>query len=271
MMEKSNPKISVILPVYNGEEYLEESIQSILNQTFRDFEFIIINDGSKDGTESIIKKYQKIDKRMILINNKKNIGSSESMNLGLKNARGKYIACFCADDISHPKRLEKEFNYLEKNTHIFLVGTSGIYIDEKGREIRRFRKYDNYKLLEWRLRKSCSIIFPSIMFRKEDTAYFDKEFVPADDYKMYFDLIKKGKKITNLPQFLVKIRVHEKSMSNMNNKRQEEARLRVINKFKTLKNNVNFLERIYFYSILFIHFIKTRNEKKIKQNLLSSI
>ena len=257
------PKISVVLPVYNGEKYLKESIESILNQTFHNFEFIIINDDSKDNTLKIIKKFMKKDKRIHLINNNKNIGSSESINLGLRKARGEYIACFCADDISHPKRLEIEFNYLEKNLHIFLVGSSGVYISEEGKEIRRFRKYNNYKLLAWRLRKSCSIIFPSIMFRNEGIVNFDKTFVPTDDYNLYFELLKKGKNLTNLTPFLVKVRIHSKGMSFYKKKEQEQLKKRVLLNFKKLKNKTNLFKKIFFSILLLIHYLKTRNEKKL--------
>ncbi len=257
------PKISVILPVYNGEKYLDESIQSILSQTFRDFEFIIINDGSTDNTLKIIKKYKKNDRRIILIDNKRNKGASESFNTGLKKSSGKYISCFCADDISHPKKLEIEFKYLENNPYIFLVGSSGIYINEKGGEIRRFRKYDNYKMLAWRLRKSCSIIFPSILFRNEGAAYLDNNFSPADDYNLYFELLKKGKNLTNIPPFLVKIRVHSESLSSSKNKKQGEAKERVMEKFKNLEDNTTFLEKAYYYAKLFFHHLRTRNEKRI--------
>lgn len=260
-------KISVVMPVYNGERFLEESINSILNQTFKDFEFIIINDGSTDKTLKILKKFQKKDKRIILINNKKNSGTSKSLNIGLEKAKGKYVACFCADDLSHRKRLEVEFNYLEKNSHIFLIGTSGIYIDENGREIRRFRKYDNYKLLAWRLRKSCSILFPSIMFRnklKDENIYFDSNFAPADDYNLYFELLKHRKNLTNIPPFLVKIRVHNKSMSILKNKKQEEARDKIIRKFAELKDTTSFITKAYYSIILLFHYFKTKNEKKIR-------
>jgi len=262
MEKKPTPKISVILPVYNGEDYLHESISSILNQSFKDFEFIIINDCSKDTSLKIIKEYKKKDKRITLIENKKNIGSTESINKGIKKSSGKYILCFCADDISHPKRLEKEFNYLERNSHIFLVGTSGIYIDENGKEIRRFRKYNNYKIIAWRLRKSCSILFPSIMFRNEGIL-LDKEFSPAEDYNLYFELLKKGKNLTNISDFLVKIRVHKGSMSIYNEKKQTFSRDRVINKFKNLRAKANLFEKVYYFLFLFRHYLKTRNEKKI--------
>jgi len=254
-MKNKIPLISVVIPVYNGERFLDESIQSILNQTFKDFEFIIINDASTDNSLEIIKKYK--DKRIRLINNKKNQGVSDSTNLGLIAAKGKYIANLGADDISHPERLEKQFNYLEKNPHIFLVGSSATYIDEEGKEIRKFRKYDDYEMLAWRLPKSCSIIYPTTMFKNEGFL-FNKYFKSAMDYNFYFDLLTHGKNLTNLPEFLIKYRVHEGSMSVYNKEEQtffaNEAKRR-----NTFKGKF----KLRFLSKLFSHYIKTRSEKKI--------
>ena len=261
MNEKSPiPKISVVMPIYNEERFLDESMQSVLNQTFKDFEFIIINNCSEDNSLNIIKSYK--DKRITFINNKKNLGTSKSINKGLKIARGKYIAIFCGDDVSHPKRLSVEFNYLENNPHIFLVGSSAVYINEHGKEIRRFRKYDNYKMLAWRLRKSCSIVLPSIMFRNEDIpSNSDKE--DWDDYNFYFELLKKGKNLTNLPDFLVKHRVHTNSASVYDRKKYERSVDEVLEKFKELEDNTNFFNKIYYSIKLFFHYIRTRGEKRI--------
>jgi len=259
------PKISVIMPVYNEETFLEESMNSILNQNFKDFEFIIINDCSTDNTLKILKKFQKKDKRIVLINNKKNMGTSKSLNIGLKKAKGKYISCFCADDISHTKRFAIQFNYLEKNPHIFLVGSSAVYINEKGVETRRFRKYDDYKMLAWRLRKSCGIVFSSIIFRNEGMHFFDEDFgAPAVDYNFYFELLKKGKNLTNISPFLVKFRMHSEGMSTYRNREQERLRDNVLDKFKNLKDNTSLLEKMYFSIKLLIHHAKTMNEKKLK-------
>jgi len=250
------PKISAIMPVYNGEKFLEESLKTILNQTFKDFELIIINDGSTDNSLKIIKKNK--DKRVILINNKKNKGSVLAIDAGFKIAKGKYIAIFTQDDLSHPKRLEIEFNYLENHPHIFLVGTSAILIDENGKEISRFRKYDDYKMLAWRLRKSNSIIFPSIMFRNEDV-FFDGHY----EYHLYYKLLKRGENLTNIPNFLVKYRVHPKSESIFDKKQQEHLRDEVIDKFRKLPDTVSALKKVYFSVKLFMHYIRTINEKKI--------
>lgn len=255
------PKVSIVMPVYNGEKFLEETMKSILNQTFKDFEYVIINDGSKDNTLKIIKKHK--DKRIRLINNKKNQGFANSLNIGLKAAKGKYIASSNSDDLSHPKRIETQFNYLESHPNIFLIGTSAIFINEKGREINRFRKYDDYRMLAWRLRRACSIAYPSIMFRNEGELSFEKHFGGATDYHFYFKLLKRGKNLTNIPQFLIKYRVHANNMTIYNRKQQERLRDEVIVKFRKLDNRAGFFRSIYYSIKLFIHYIKTMKEKKI--------
>jgi len=115
------PKISVIMSVYNGEKYLREAIESILNQTFRDFEFIIINDGSTDKTSEILSSYN--DPRIVIINNKRNIGLTKSLNKGLKMVKGEYIARQDADDVSLPERLERMVNFLDMNRDVGLLGS----------------------------------------------------------------------------------------------------------------------------------------------------
>ena len=131
------------MPVYNAEKYLVESIESILNQSLKNFEFIIINDGSKDKSLGIIKKYAKKDKRIILLNNSRNLGLQKTLNKGLEVARGKYVARMDADDISLPKRLEIQFNYMEDHLEIFLVGSSAIVIDGNGNRLGIFKKFNN--------------------------------------------------------------------------------------------------------------------------------
>jgi len=198
--------VSVIMPVYNSEKYLQESINSILNQSFGNFELIIVNDCSTDHSLEIIKAYE--DERIKIINNEKNLGTVKSRNIGLKAVQGKYIAILDSDDISLTDRLSAQYNYLEDNSHIFLVGSSAIYIDENGKELRRFRKYDDYKMLAWRLPKSCGIVHSSVMFRNTGEIFYDEMFKSAHDYNLYLELLDKGKNLTNLPQFLVKHREH---------------------------------------------------------------
>ena len=130
----NKPLVSVVIGVYNEEDYLKETIDSILNQTLADFEFIIIDDGSEDKTQNILNEYKKIDCRIKLISNRKNLGISKSTNIGIKNAEGKYIAIMDAGDLSNRRRLEKQAKYLEARDDVYILGTQGRWIDGEGKQ-----------------------------------------------------------------------------------------------------------------------------------------
>lgn len=206
-----NPLISVLMPVYNAEEYMEESIKSILSQTFKDFEFIIINDGSKDSSLSLLRKYKKKDKRIIILDNKKNLGLHISLNRGLSIAKGKYIARMDADDISLQKRFEIQFNYIEKNKNIFLVGGSAIVINEEGEKIGSLLKGDNPKRIGKKLLKSNPFVHPSIMFRNTGEFFYRDKFVCSEDYDLYLRMLSEGKALANINDFLIKYRISKNS------------------------------------------------------------
>jgi len=254
------PLISLVLPIYNGERFLKESLESILNQTFKKFELIVVDDGSTDNSIELVKSYN--DSRIRVIKNKRNLGSVAAINIALKNSKGKYIAVCTQDDISHPKRFEIEFNYLEKHPQIFLVGSSAIYINEGGKEIRRFRKYNHPKILAWRLRKSNGIIFPSIMFRNKDVI-FNNHY----EYHFYYRLLKRGEMLTNIPNFLVKYRVHSNAESVFDKERQDKLSKEVIEEFKTLRDPTNIIEKADYSFRLILHYLRTFKEKRLsKQN-----
>jgi len=206
-----SPLISVVMPVYNAERYLDESIQSILNQTFKDFEFIIINDGSKDSSFILLKKYRNMDKRIIIINNKKNLGLHISLNKGLKIAKGKYIARMDADDISLKDRFRIQFDYMERNPEIFLIGGSAIIIDENGEKMGSLLKGDNSKKIRKKLLKSNPIIHPSIIFRNTGEFFYRDKFVCSEDYDLYLRMISKEKKLQNIKPFLLMYRISKDS------------------------------------------------------------
>jgi len=260
---KEYPTISVIMAVHNSQRFLEKSIKSIINQTFNDFELIIINDFSKDKSLDLAKEYRKRDKRIIIFNNKKNMGPAKTRNKGLNKAKGKYIAILDSDDISHPKRLEIQFKYLEKHPETFLVGSSAVFIDENGNEIKRFRKYKNSEILSWRLPKSCSIIHSSVMFRNHKKIFYDVQYKYAHDYAFYLELLSKNKKLINLPNFLVKYRVSRNSISVDKRKEQEHFRNLIKKRYKDLANkNYSLFRRIYFSLFLLFFYLRTLPEKK---------
>ena len=133
-----NPVVSVLTPCYNAAEFLPAAIESILNQTFRDFEFILINDGSTDNTMDIIEGYAKKDSRIVVIT-KKNTGMTDSLNIGIKAAKGGWIVRLDADDISFPQRIDKQLNYVIIHPDVVLLGTDYLEVDRYGRLVKRHR------------------------------------------------------------------------------------------------------------------------------------
>lgn len=234
---KKNSEISVIMSVYNSKKYLDQSIQSILNQSFRDFEFIIVNDASTDRSLEIIKKYQKRDERIILLNNEKNIGLTKSLNEALNKAKGSYIARQDADDVSLPERLGKQYRFLEKTKNVFLCGTSGIDIDEKGHILRdNCRVIVGCEKIKKRLRKGNCIIHSSIMFRNYGFIYRDK-FRYSQDYDFYLNLLTKGLKLDNIEEKLIEYRTASSNICTAKRNKQvlfaEKARMFYRQRIKT--------------------------------------
>ena len=188
----NNPLISVVMPVYNGEKYLREAIDSVLNQSFSDFEFIIVNDGSTDSTESIILSYN--DKRISYLK-QNNSGVGPSLKNGCNVAKGEYIARMDADDICLPERFAIEIAYLEKNRDTILVSSAVQYINENGDDIGRSFPYTKNFAIKKRLITHNPICHPSVMMRKEayklSNGYLNIQ--PFEDHILWLSLLKHGK------------------------------------------------------------------------------
>ena len=160
------PKITVLMTVYNGERYLKECMDSVLGQTFRDFEFLIIDDYSTDSSRDLIKSYK--DSRIRLIENEKNLNQVRSLNIGLEQARGQYVARMDQDDIMLRDRLERQVNFLDKNTDISVVGTWGEVIDEKGKVFTKAcLPLRNEEIVGRVLFCGYFLMHPSVVFRKD--------------------------------------------------------------------------------------------------------
>jgi len=204
------PKISVIMPVYNAEKYIGEAIESIRNQTFANFEFIIIYDLSFDNSLKIINNYS--DSRIRIIENKKRIGLVKSLNKAVKCARGEYIARQDADDISLPDRLELQLEFLEKHPKVALIGT-GIYVIDKNGDVTEKRiMHPNPKKS---LLKGNRFIHGSVMFRKaviDEFGAYNELFKNSEDYELWLRLSQKYE-INNLALPLYKLRAHSSSIS----------------------------------------------------------
>jgi glycosyltransferase involved in cell wall biosynthesis len=210
-----NPKISVIMPVYDELlEWISESIDSILQQTFSDFEFIIINDNPKrKKLQTFLEKYKIKDKRITLIANKKNSGSTKSRNKGLKIASGEYIAIMDCGDISFKERLNEQYVFLEKYKNCFLNYFGVNFVDKNKKRIARsYPIIGREKLYRRLLHKNC-IAQPTIMFRNIKILYREK-FLYSQDYDLYLNILSMSLEISSLNKILMDCRVRENSISS---------------------------------------------------------
>ncbi len=210
----SKPKISVILSVYNGEKYLGEAIESILNQTFTDFEFLIVNDGSTDSSLNIIQSYQ--DERIRVINNEQNIGLTKSLNKAIRQARGEYIARQDADDISLPNRFEEQIKYFEKHPEVALLGASTYSIDNNGTTIGK-RVALSKPTIKDLLKRNC-FSHGSVMFSKGVIAKlggYNESITYSQDYELWLR-IAKYYEVGNLTEALCKLRAHDENIRLIN-------------------------------------------------------
>lgn len=227
-----NPKISIILPVYNGEKYIALTINSILNQTFKDFELIIINDCSSDKSKKIILSYE--DKRILYIENYKNIGQISSINKGIKLSNASLIARVDQDDIFEKEKLEIQFNFLNENPNITVVGTWANIINSDGNLIRKLSIPDENNQMINVLLNSNPLFHPSVIFRKEvvlELGLYNKKYEFTEDYDLWCNIVMSGYKIANIPKFLIKYREHSDQSSKKNQEKQLQNALKIRSKF----------------------------------------
>ena len=204
------PLVSVVMPVYNSEKYVSEAIESVLCQAFRDFEFIIVNDCSTDGSLAILQKWARKDRRIVLLENRHNLGISESRNAGLARAKGKLIMNMDHDDVCHLDRMRLQSQYLNQHPDVGIVGSDIDVMDGNGKLLgARHFPQDDPSIREMLLRAS-PFTHPATMVRRqayEIAGNYNKEFEPADDYELYFR-IGKSFKFGNLPAHLLKHRIY---------------------------------------------------------------
>lgn len=265
MVNLINPLVSIVLPVYNGDVYLQSAIESILNQTFIDFELVIINDASTDNTDQIINNFK--DKRIRYFINETNLKIIETLNKGINLSRGKYIARMDADDISFPNRIEDQVNFLEKNVEIDVLGTGFEIIgnNQNDRFSNNTVVYNtDSKKIAFNLIYNNVILHPSVMFRSsvfhKYKIYYNKKFIHAEEYYLWTQLIIHTK-FANLPDILLKYRVHDNQISLQNHKVQLDNSYSIQQLYlKNLGLNITFNQ-----AKLFVDFLQ---KKKINDNAI---
>lgn len=204
--------ISVVMSVFNAEKYLPEAIESILNQTYTDFEFIIINDCSNDGSLHIIEEYSLKDKRIILINNSANLGLTKNLNKAISIAKNKFIARMDADDVSLPDRFEKQLNFFKSNPSIDVLGTYCTDIDELGNVIAERRVPNTNKDITRMIHIINPICHPTVMFRKEKLkkiSFYNEQYKVVQDYDLWLRCSANNIAMHNLPEYLLKYRIND--------------------------------------------------------------
>jgi glycosyltransferase involved in cell wall biosynthesis len=229
----TQPAVTVLMSVYNGEKYLREAVASVLNQTFEDFEFIIIDDGSTDFSQEILRSYK--DHRMKLLKNDSNIGLTKSLNKGLLISKGAFVARMDADDISLPSRLQEQVDYFRNNPQVGILGTALSVIDEKGKLLDNIQYPQTHLEIRWRMLFSNPMRHPTWMFRREiiDSGLFryDEKYRFAQDYELQTRLIDRII-FANLSKPLLLLRDHSEKVSFLNSEKQKEA-------------GIDFLHRLY--------------------------
>jgi glycosyltransferase involved in cell wall biosynthesis len=204
----STPTISVVMPAFNAAQFLDEAVCSILDQTFRDFEFIIVDDGSTDDTAQILQKYAKADSR-VRVFPQANEGMIGALNRGCRLSRGEYIARMDADDISLPHRIERQITYLERHPEIGILGTWASRINENGSVVGDWCLSPNPKVLKWSHFFYVCVIHPTVLMRREvleKLDFYRVDAVHAEDR----DLWLRANSLTqfsNVPEILLNYRV----------------------------------------------------------------
>lgn len=268
MSNTSEKLLTVLMPVYNGEKYLNTAINSILNQTYANFEFLIINDGSTDRSGEIVNSYS--DRRIIYVKSENNKGIVATLNTGLEIGQGKYIARMDADDIAHPDRLERQLNFMLSHPECKLCGTRAIAINENGQEVYKLKRpYLKDDIKVQHLFRN-SFIHPSAILDAEVARSFkySSHHQYAEDYYL-FSQIAMNHEIANLEGYLLYYRVHPENITAKKQYEMNESEMETMNYLLSnlFDRSISDKEVFIHHSFLTRNFEKT-NVSEIEAHLL---
>lgn len=250
LIEDTSSLVSVIIPCYNAEKYVESAVRSIMSQTYKNLEIIVTDDCSTDGTFAILEKLADEDNRIKLFKNETNLKIVKTLNNMVLLANGKYIARMDADDISLPKRIEKQVEFLEGDPDIAFCGTNAVIIDENGRKIGKtslpLSSEDNKFFLQF----YSTFFHPTVMIRSEIYKHnlYDEDFLYAEDYELWTRLIfSENLKGVNLPERLFEYRIFNAQSSLVYQEKQISASARIFDKYRIIsEENVEFHKNLFF-------------------------
>jgi glycosyltransferase involved in cell wall biosynthesis len=221
-------RITIVMPVYNGAKYIRRAIDSLLGQTYKDFELLIINDGSTDTSADIVNSYK--DPRIKLLTNPKNMGLVETRNRGVKEAGTEFVGFLDADDIAMSDRLEKQIYFLDAHSEVILLGGCAVHIDSDGNKTGTTwnEAVPSEEMPIELLFRNC-FVQSTVLMRKDriPEVLYRSGFAPAEDYDLWVRLARIGQ-VANLPDVLVKYRVHSTNTSSIKSADQERARREIM-------------------------------------------
>ena len=267
-----NPLTSIILPTYNNSSYLPNSIESILAQSYENWELFIINDGSIDDTENVIKNYTEKDPRIIYLKNEKNLGIQKSLNEGFKRATGEYIAHIDDDDEWIDKdKLKKQIEFLENNPEYVLVGTGVIVVDENKKELLRYLLPEtDQQIRKVLLYKNC-FTHSSVLFKKEVIDKFGgydeaEESKHIEDYDLWMKIGLSGK-MHNLPEHMTVFTMRSGSISSNHKIEQFKKNIKLCKKYKNKYPNYLFALTANHLKLIFYAFFTKIPFKNLKNKI----
>lgn len=246
--ERGMPKITIVLPTYNGQQYIKESIESIINQTFKDWELIIVNDCSIDNTFMIINEYAKRDSRISIINNEENKKLPQSLNIGFSYARGKYYTWTSDDNLYLPDALWKMNQYLDENLQEVMVCTGYEVINSEGEKLYDSSSYDKSYMYVRNRVGACFLYRSEVV---ETIGEYNKNSFLVEDYEYWLRILFKYKSIGNINENLYLYRIHDKSLSE-NRKKDINRQLLIMRKqyivqiMECIKHRKDYLCELYY-------------------------
>jgi len=264
--------VSIVMPTFNGGKYIKRAIESVISQNFSDWKLLVINDGSKDDTESIAKEYVGKDDRIIYLKNEVNLGIQKTLNKGLRETKGKYIARIDDDDEWIDKdKLKKQFEFLEKNPDYVLVGTGVVVVDENRKELFRYLLPSEDTKIRNNILSKNRFAHSSVLFDKNKALEFggyseDKNIKHLEDYDLWLKMGTVGK-FANINEYAIRFMARSDSLTSSNRVVQAKRALVEMTKFKNkypkfLKGYVIGTTRLFFF---YLNSIVPINEKIVRK------
>ena len=251
------PLVSIIIATYNRGKSINKAIESVLNQTYKDIEIIVIDDGSTDETPKIVSEISKTDSRIRIVTNKINLGLVKTLNRGISNAHGKYIARLDDDDFwCNPQKLEKQVAFLENNPDYVLVGGGVIRVDEQGKEIIRFTLPESDEDIRQKILQDNTFAHSTVVFKKEaweKAGGYNETLIFSEDWDLWLRFGKFGK-FYNFPEYFIYYLQGEQNISNLNIRQNLKFSIKLRKKYRKdypgYRKAILFCWASYFYSFL---------------------